>query len=180
MRSNPPALAALPALLVPTLLALAGCTSTDAAAPSASSATPPASTPSPSSSAPATDAALPDDATELEQWAANALPENGLGGSTAIARGTGSVGPAGASVDLDPVGGSWDVVIACENASGAPLTVEIGGADGTTADVACGTAGGSAAQPTTIRWDATTAATLRVDATTEAVIVYEVHPRAGT
>ncbi|WP_022878164.1 hypothetical protein [Microbacterium sp. B19] len=177
MRSNPPVLATLPALLVPALLVLAGCTSTDAASPSASSAGPSASVPSLAPSAPSPGAALPSDTTALEQWAATALPENGLGGSTAVARGTGEVGPAGAAVDLAPVGGSWDVVVACESATGAPLTVEVAG---TTTDVACGAPGQSGATPTTIRWDATSPATLRVDAAEQAVFAYEIHPRAGT
>lgn len=180
MRSTPPAVAALPALLVPALLLLAGCTSTDPAAPSTSSPDPTASPSSSSPSASPAGAALPNDATELEEWAAVALPENGLGGSTAVARGTGGVGPAGASVDLDPVGGSWNVVVACESGTGAPLTVEIDGAAGTTIDVPCGTPGQPGATPTTIRWDATQAATLRVDSTTPAVFAYEVHPRSGT
>lgn len=179
MRSISPALVALPALLIPTLFVLVGCTSNDAAAPSASSPAPAASTPSLSPTAPSAGAALPDDASSLEQWAAVALPENGLGGSTAVARGTGGVGPAGASVDLDPVGGSWDVVVACESATGAPLVVEVGGAAGVTTDVPCGAPGQTGAAPTTIRWDATAAATLRVDSSVEAVFAYEVHPRAG-
>lgn len=177
MRSNPPALAAFPALLVPALLVLAGCTSTDAASPSTSSAAPSASTPSLSPSVPAPAATLPADTTALDQWAATALPENGLGGSTAVARGTGEVGPAGAAVDLAPVGGSWDVVVACESETGAPLTVEVAG---TTTDVACGAPGRTGATPTTIRWDATSAATLRVDAPEQAVFAYEIHPPAGT
>lgn len=180
MRSNPPARAALPALLFPALILLAGCTSTDAASPAPSASSPAPPTPSLSPSAPSPGATLPSDATTLDQWAATALPENGLGGSTAIARGTGEVGSAGASVDLQPVGGSWDVVVACESVTGAPLTVQIGGADGTSADVACGLPGRPGAAPTTLRWDATTSATLRVDSTAPAVFVYEVHPRAGT
>ena len=177
MRSNPPVLATLPALLVPVLLVLAGCTSTDAPAPSASSAGPSASTPSLAPSAPSPGAALPGDTTALEQWAAIALPENGLGGSTAVARGTGEVGPAGAAVDLAPVGGSWDVVVACESATGTPLTVQIAG---TTTDVACGAPGQPGATPTTIRWDATSPASLSVDAPEQAVFAYEVHPRPGS
>ncbi|SIR99518.1 hypothetical protein [Microbacterium sp. RURRCA19A] len=182
MRSNPPALAALPALFFPALFLLAACTATDAAspAPSASSAAPSASSPSLSPSAPSPGTALPSDPATLEQWAATALPENGLGGSTAVARGSGEVGPTGASAALQPVGGSWDVVVACESTTGAPLTVAIDGDTGTTTDVACGIPGESGASPTTIRWDATSAATLRLDSTEEAVFVYEVHPRAGT
>ncbi|MFG6279907.1 hypothetical protein [Microbacterium sp. 5K110] len=183
MRSTRPALAALPVLLVPALLALAGCTSgapEPVASGTSSSPTPSSSTPSLSPSAPTPGGSLPDDASSLEQWAARALPENGLGGSTAVARGTGGVGPTGASVDLDPVGGSWDVVVACESATGAPLVVEIGGAAGLTTDVPCGAPGQAGAAPTTIRWDAAEAATLRVDSPVEAVFAYEVHPRAGT
>ncbi len=98
--------------------------------------------PSLTPSAPSPGEALPSDAAALEEWAATALPENGLGGSTAIARGTGEVGSGGAGVDLQPVGGSWDVVVACESATGAPLTVQIGGPDGESAEVSCGLPGG--------------------------------------
>lgn len=180
MRSTSSARVALPPLLVAAALVLAGCTSTGAAAPSDSSPSPTASLPPSTPSASAPEATLPDDATELEQWAATALPENGRGGSPAVARGTGSVGPAGASVDLDPVGGSWDVVVACQSDTGAPLVVEIDGGAGTAIDVACGTPGATGAAPTTIRWDATAAAALRVDSTSDAVFAYEVHPRAGS
>ncbi|MCT2087605.1 hypothetical protein M3D75_15930 [Microbacterium enclense] len=171
MRSNPPARAALPALLFPALILLAGCTSTDAAS------TPVPSTPSPTPSAASPGEALPGDAATLEQWAATALPENGLGGSTAVARGSGQIGPAGAAIDLARVGGSWDVVVACESATGAPLTVEV---DGTTTEVACAAPGQTASAPTTIRGVAASPATLRVDVPERAVFVYEVHPRAGS
>lgn len=179
MRSNPPARAALPALLFPALILLAGCTSNDAASPASSASSPAPPAPSLTPSAPSPGEALPSDAAALEEWAATALPENGLGGSTAIARGTGEVGSAGAGVDLQPVGGSWDVVVACESATGAPLTVQIGGPDGESAEVSCGLPGGPGAAPTTLRWDATTSATLRIDSTAQAVFVYEVHSRAG-
>jgi len=171
MTSPRSAVVAASALLVPALLLLAGC-----GAPADTGTSPTTSpTPSFSPSVPSPAATLPVDAGALAQWAASALPENAVGGSTAIARGTGTIDAAGARLDLAHEPGDWQVVLACESLTGAPLTVRIGG--GAASEVPCAAPGGTGAGSTAVSWNG---GAVEVDSASNAVYVYEVHPRAGT
>lgn len=160
---------------------LTGCTATGQSAPEAGSPEPtrttdPAPTPSVTVSSPAPTPQLPRDAESLADWAARALPENALGGSPAIARGTGQVGSTGASVEIPAEAGGFDVVLACQSTDGTPIEIRFG-TGSAASEVPCARPGESAPSPTRL---AVRAGTVLVDTASDAVFVYEVHPRTGT
>jgi len=169
MRSPHLAVVATSALVVPALLLLAGCSN-----PSETTAS---ETPTPtfSPSAPTPTGELPAGGQALAEWAETALPQNAVGGSTALVRGTGTIGTSGASLDVAKEPAAWQVVLACESATGAALTVRIDG--GTASEIPCARPGGPAVGATVVEWNG---GSVEVDSTSNAVYVYEVHPRPGT
>lgn len=179
MRSSRSAVVAVLSL---SAVLLAGCTgAADESAPSSSApdASPTArgtATPTVTVSPPTAPDALPRDAASLRAWAALALPENALGGSTVIARGTGQVGETGASVTLPEDAGAFEVVLACQSLDGSALGVRFG-SPGELFEVPCSAPGGDQPAPTRLPIQA---GAVLVDATADAVFVYEVHPRSGT
>ncbi len=177
MRSSLPAAAAALSLSV---LLLAGCTGPSDVDPSRTPSDAPtptaAPTPSITVSPPTAPDALPRDAASVQEWAALALPENALGGSSAIARGTGQVGESGASVTLPADASAFDVVIACQSVDGSPLTVSFG-AGSAASEIPCSAPEGDQPAPTRV---AIQSGAVLVDATTDAVYAYEVQPRSGT
>lgn len=179
MRSSRSAVVAVLSLSV---VLLAGCTGASDGSASPSSAADPTptaratATPSVTVSPPTAPDALPRDAASLQAWAALALPENALGGSTAIARGTGQVGETGASVTLPADAGAFEVVLACQSLDGSSLGVRFG-SPGELFEVPCSAPDGQQPAPTRLPVQA---GAVLVDAAVDAVFVYEVHPRSDT
>jgi hypothetical protein len=169
---------------------LAGCAgaggSADGMTGGPSSSVPPSSVPSssgvPSGLTPSGRAPSAGPSGSLQAWADAALPKNHLGGSQAVTRQLGVVGPGqdfGADIGQDD--GAWTVRLACESAGGAPLTYRIAsGPDELAAgEAACAVPGQPGTGATTIDFAGGVDARLELSADESTTFVFEVWPAAG-
>lgn len=122
--------------------------------------------------------------TDLQAWAAVALPEDKTGGATFVARDIGAVtATQGAQVSIGQAAGTWDAVIACQSSDGSTLSAQLlvnGVAVGDASTVDCATPSDPATPGvTTLSFAGDAPTELTLTGSASAVFVYEIVPHSN-